>query len=184
MNLLNRAFGSWPRRAAVLTAAVALGVSLAPLAGAEPGAGARPEAAVSDEPDLLLETPASPRISDDPYAPFQFCGNPAGDPVVASGTPSLAATLESVAPPGSVEKPGAQNPGHRVVFEVSDADGKAVLHKNLVSQASHTAVFQIPDDKRLTDGGYRWRVRVQDQAAASAWTDWCDFTVRTEAPAS
>jgi hypothetical protein len=160
-----------------LVAACAIGAVAAPFAIA--GASSQPTVQVTadGEPnDLLLPTPEAPRISNGPYAGFQLCGSPAGDPVVTSGTPTLAATLESVAPPGTVEsaQPG---PRRKVVFEVDTAAGVPVTHKQLTSDTSHDAAYQLPEGT-LTDGAYRWRVRVKDGATESAWTAWCSFTVR------
>lgn len=160
-----------------LVAACAIGAVAAPFAIA--GASSQPTVRVTadGEPnDLLLPTPEAPRISNGPYAGFQLCGSPTGDPVVTSGTPTLAATLESVAPPGTVEsaQPG---PRRKVVFEVDTAAGVPVTHKQLTSDTSHDAAYQLPEGT-LTDGAYRWRVRVKDGATESAWTAWCAFTVR------
>ncbi|OII62362.1 hypothetical protein BJP40_28755 [Streptomyces sp. CC53] len=97
---------------------------------------------------------------------------------MTAGSATLAATLESVAPPGTVEKPGAPEPGRRVVFEVEQTDGTRVLRRQLVSATSQNAALQVPQDA-LGDGDCRWRVRVQDGPAASEWTAWCGFAVRT-----
>ncbi len=186
MRLFTRASGARPTRfavaavAALAAAGIAAPLSLAAGGGQGTSAGDRtvPAAATAEPgPDRLLKTPANPRISDGPYAGFQFCAAPQ-KPLVTSGSATLAATLESVAPPGTVEKPGAPDPGRRVVFEVEQADGTRVLRKQLVSATSQNAAFQVPQDA-LADGGYRWRVRVQDGPAASEWTAWCGFTVRT-----
>ncbi|WP_143664609.1 hypothetical protein [Streptomyces sp. NRRL B-24572] len=120
-------------------------------------------------------SPPPPRISNGSYSGFQFCGGPAGDPVVTTGTPSLAATLESVAPPGTVE-PARPGPRRKVAFEVDTAAGQPVLHRQLTSDTSHDAALQLPAGT-LNDGAYRWRVRVKDGGTASAWTAWCSFTV-------
>ncbi|MFF8974732.1 hypothetical protein [Streptomyces sp. NPDC014995] len=158
-----------------LVAACAIGAVAAPFAIA--GASSQPtvRAAAEGPGDLLLPTPEAPRISNGPYAGFQLCGSPAGDPVVTSGTPTLAATLESVAPPGTVEsaQPG---PRRRVEFQVDTAAGAPVTHKQLTSDTSHDAAYQLAEGT-LTDGAYRWRVRVKDGATESAWTAWCSFTV-------
>ncbi|WP_093877910.1 hypothetical protein [Streptomyces sp. TLI_105] len=52
-----------------------------------------------------------------------------------------------------------------------------VLHRQLTSDTSHDAALQLTDGT-LTDGAYRWRIRVKDGDTASAWTAWCSFTVR------
>ncbi|KAA6211245.1 hypothetical protein CP979_32950 [Streptomyces filamentosus] len=132
-----------------------------------------PAAAVTD--DRLLPTPEAPRVSDGSYAGFQLCGDPAGNPVVTADSPTLAATLESVAPPGTVE-PSRPGPRRKVVFEVDTVAGKPVLHRQLTSDTSHDAALQVPAGT-LTEGAYRWRVRVKDGDTASAWTAWCAFTV-------
>ncbi|MFG3494345.1 hypothetical protein [Streptomyces sp. NPDC047928] len=179
MRLFNR--GSGVRPARLVTAAVAVLAAAAvatPLALAEPNTGTVATAAnaAADNPDRLLRTPGNPRISDGPYAGFQFCGAPQ-KPVVTTGSATLAATLESVAPPGTVETPGDAAPGRKVVFELEQGDGKQVLRRQTVSETSQNAAFQVPEDK-LPDGDYRWRVRVQDGSAVSEWTAWCDFTAR------
>lgn len=160
-------------------AAVAIGAAAAPLAGALTGTDGQTVASSADGgPDeLLLRTPDAPRISDGPYAGFQVCGSAAGKPVVTSGSPTLAATLESVAPPGTVESANAAGPRRKVVFEVDGADGKQVVRKQLTSDTSHDAAFQLPEGK-LGDGDYRWRMRVKDGGTVSEWTAWCDFTVK------
>ncbi|MGW6395673.1 hypothetical protein ACWFR1_35420 [Streptomyces sp. NPDC055103] len=161
------------RRATVaLVAACAAGAVAAPLAFAAASAEQAP-AAVADA--RLLPTPEAPRVSDGSYAGFQFCGDPAGDPVVTGQSPTLAATLESVAPPGTVE-PAEPGPRRKVTFEVDTAAGKAVLHRQVTSDTSHDVALQVPEGT-LADGAYRWRVRVKDGDTASAWTAWCDFTV-------
>ncbi|MFJ9718378.1 hypothetical protein ACIRPQ_20915 [Streptomyces sp. NPDC101213] len=173
-----KTFRERPGRAVfALVAACAMGAVAAPFAVA--GASSQPaaRAAADGGPgDLLLPTPEAPRISDGPYAGFQLCGGPAGDPVVTSGSPTLAATLEAVAPPGTVES-GGPGPRRKVVFEVDTAAGEPVSHKQLTSDTSHDAAYQLPDGT-LADGAYRWRVRVKDGATESAWTAWCPFTVR------
>lgn len=177
MRLFDKVPGTWSRAAVVLAAAVVVGAVAAPLSMADPtpkGSQALP----AGDPDRLLATPEVPRISDGSYSGFQFCGIPDNPPLVTTDRPSLAATLESVAPPGSVEPPeGADQPGRKVVFEVTEADGKHVLTKKATTEAGHTAVYQLPE-ARLTSGDYRWRVRVQDGPASSQWTAWCDFSVR------
>ncbi|MFI1248423.1 hypothetical protein ACH4TY_17235 [Streptomyces anulatus] len=177
MRLFDKTPGTWSRATIALTAAVVVAAVAAPLSMADP----KPEstrAVSAGDPDLLLATPEVPRVSDGSYAGFQFCGIPDQKPQVTTGRPSLAATLESVAPPGSVEPPeDATRPGHKVVFEVTEADGRPVLTKDSTTEAGHTAVYQFPEAK-LTDGDYRWRVRVQDGPATSQWTAWCDFSVR------
>lgn len=161
--------------AAVVTA-IAVAAVAAPLSIADPGPGSGTKQAEAADPGLLLNTPEVPRISDGMYAGFQFCDT-GQDPLVRSGSPTLAATLESVAPPGTVETPeDTQRPGHKVVFEVHTADGKQVLRKQATSQTSHDALYQIPEGK-LSDGSFRWRTKVQDGSTVSQWTAWCDFTV-------
>lgn len=175
MRLLNKTPRLSGKR--LLTAAVtaiAVAAVAAPLSLADAGTGTKQTQAA--DPDLLLNTPEVPRISDGSYSGFQFCGT-GTDPVVGSGSPTLAATLESVAPPGTVETPqDSQQPGRKVLFEVDTADGTQVLRKQATSETSHDALYQVPDGK-LSDGSYRWRTRVQDGAAVSQWTPWCDFTV-------
>lgn len=162
------------RRAAfALLALCAAGAVAAPMAFAAAFADRAPAAAVTD--DRLLPTPEAPRVSDGSYAGFQLCGDPAGNPVVTADSPTLAATLESVAPPGTVE-PSRPGPRRKVVFEVDTVAGKPVLHRQLTSDTSHDAALQVPAGT-LTEGAYRWRVRVKDGDTASAWTAWCAFTV-------
>ncbi|MFD3741720.1 hypothetical protein [Streptomyces sp. NPDC058629] len=177
MRLFDKTPGTWSRVAVALAAAVVVGAVAAPLSTADP----KPEgsqAAAGGAPDRLLATPEVPRVSDGSYSGFQFCGIPDSPPQVTTDRPSLAATLESVAPPGSVEPPeDAARSGRKVVFEVTEADGRPVLTENTRTEASHTAVYQIPEAK-LSSGDYRWRVRVQDGPAISQWTAWCDFSVR------
>ncbi|MFH8754695.1 hypothetical protein [Streptomyces atroolivaceus] len=156
--------------------AVAVAAVAAPLSMADPKPTSSVEQAGQADPDTLLRTPEVPRISDGSYSGFQFCGTGTG-PLVSSGSPTLAATLESVAPPGSVESPDDVQPGRRVVFEVDTAEGQEVLRKQATSETSHDALYQVPEGK-LSDGEFRWRTRVQDGAAVSEWTQWCDFTVR------
>ncbi|MEU0163229.1 hypothetical protein ABZ154_31645 [Streptomyces sp. NPDC006261] len=174
---MNKTSGTWSRAAIALAAAVVVGAVAAPLSMADP----KPEgsqAAPAGDPDLLLATPEVTRVSDGSYSGFQFCGIPDNPPQVSTDRPSLAATLESVAPPGSVEPPEGENqPGRKVVFEVTEAGGEPVLTKQATTEASHTAIYQFSEGK-LTDGDYRWRVRVQDGPATSQWTAWCDFSVR------
>ncbi|MFI2366919.1 hypothetical protein [Streptomyces sp. NPDC018833] len=180
MRLFNTGSGLRPTRlVTAVVAALAAAAVAAPLSMADPNPEPRTTAAAAaaGTPDTLLGTPDNPRISDGPYAGFQFCGAPQ-PPLVASGSATLAATLESVSPPGTVEKPGQSAPGRKVVFEVEEADGKQVLRKQTVSETSQNAALQLPENQ-LADGAYRWRVRVQDGAAVSEWTAWCDFTVRT-----
>jgi hypothetical protein len=160
-----------------LVTACAIGAVAAPFAMA--GASSQPaaaSAAAGGPADLLLPTPETPRISNGPYAGFQLCGDPAGDPLVTSGSPTLAATLESVAPPGTAE-PTQPGPRRKVTFEVDTAAGEPVSHKQLTSATSHDAAYQLPEGT-LADGAYRWRVQVKDGATESAWTAWCSFTVR------
>lgn len=162
------------RRATIaLVAACAAGAVAAPLAFAAASAEQAPAAAAADA--RLLPTPEAPRVSNGSYAGFQFCGDPAGDPVVTAQSPTLAATLESVAPPGTVE-PAEPGPRRKVTFEVDTQAGKPVLHRQVTSDTSHDAALQVPEGT-LADGAYRWRVRVKDGDTASAWTAWCDFTV-------
>ncbi|MFF6883780.1 hypothetical protein ACFY9F_11400 [Streptomyces sp. NPDC012421] len=156
-----------------LVATCAVGAVAAPIALAAASADRAPVATGGD--DRLLPTPEAPRISDGSYAGFQFCGVPTGDPVVTTGTPTLAATLESVASPGTVE-PARPGPRRKVVFEVDTAAGQPVLHRHLISDTSHDTALQLPEGT-LTDGAYRWRVRVKDGGTASGWTAWCSFTV-------
>ncbi|MFG2294625.1 hypothetical protein [Streptomyces sp. NPDC048603] len=175
MRVWNKPFRGRPGRAALaVTAALALAGAAAPLALAGSSDGAAQ--ALEAKPDLLLRTPAVPRISDGPYAGFQFCGGSA-KPVVTSDSATLAATLESVAPPGTVETPASAGPRRKVAFEVDTADGTQVLRKQLTSDTSQDAAYQLPGGK-LTNGDYRWRMRVKDGNTASEWTAWCAFTVR------
>ncbi|GGZ30069.1 hypothetical protein GCM10010365_58190 [Streptomyces poonensis] len=169
------------RRATVaLVAACVAGAVATPLAIAAASSGTSSAASSEDQAagrsDLLLPVPGATRISDDPYMPFQMCASPAGDPVVADGAPTFAATLESVAPPGTVEP---EQPGSRrkVTFELEKADGKPVLHQQLLSPSSHSFVYS-PPARTLDDGAYRWRVQVKDGPRTSGWTDWCSFTVK------
>ncbi|MFI8824794.1 hypothetical protein [Streptomyces sp. NPDC053431] len=173
MRVRNQSARGTRRVTLALVAACALGAAATPLALAAASADPAPAAAVAD--DRLLPTPEAPRISNGSYAGFQFCGGPAGDPVVTTGTPTLAATLESVSPPGTVE-PAEPGPRRKVTFEVDTAAGQAVLHRQLTSDTSHDAALQLPEGT-LSDGAYRWRVRVKDGNTASAWTAWCSFTV-------
>ncbi|MDH6229269.1 hypothetical protein [Streptomyces sp. MJP52] len=161
------------RTTVALVAACAVGAVAAPLAFAAASAERAPATAAAD--DRLLRTPEAPRISNDSYSGFQFCGDPAGNPVVTTGSPTLAATLESVAPPGTVE-PARPGPRRKVTFEIDTAAGKPALHRQVTSDTSHDAALQVPAGT-LSDGSYRWRVRVKDGGTASAWTAWCDFTV-------
>lgn len=167
----------WNKASMAVVAALAAAGIAAPLSlAANEGTETRAANAAAD-PDLLLPTPDNPRVSDGAYAGFQFCAAPE-KPLVTSRSATLAATLEAVSPPGTVEKPGAPGrPGRQVVFEVEQADGKQVLRRQLVSETSQNAAYQVPQGE-LTDGDYRWRVRVQDGPAVSQWTAWCDFTVR------
>lgn len=182
MRVRNRTRKGTGRAAVALVAALAAGAVAAPLAIAAasaetPAPAPAPARAADGGPDdLLLRVPEVPRISDGPYAGFQLCGSPKGDPLVTSGAPTLAATLESVAPPGTVEtdEPG---PRRKVVFEVGTAAGAEVERKQLTSDSSSEAAYQLPEGK-LTDGDYRWRVRVKDGNTVSEWTAWCAFTVR------
>ncbi|MCJ1676170.1 hypothetical protein MTF65_02095 [Streptomyces sp. APSN-46.1] len=163
-----------------VVAAVAIGAAAAPLSAALSGSAGNTTASTAADggpDDLLLRTPEVPRISDGPYAGFQFCGGTAGKPVVTSGSPTLATTLESIAPPGSVETPGSAGPRRKVVFEVDAADGQQVVRKQLTSDTSHDAAYQLPEGK-LGDGEYRWRMRVKDGSTVSEWTAWCDFIVK------
>ncbi|MFF4171657.1 hypothetical protein [Streptomyces sp. NPDC001744] len=162
------------RTVVALVATCAVGAVAAPIALAAASADRAPAAAAGD--GRLLPTPEAPRISDGSYAGFQLCGGPAGDPVVTTGTPTLAATLESVAPPGTVE-PARPGPRRKVAFEVDTAAGGPVLHRQLTSDTSNAAAFQLPEGT-LADGAYRWRVRVKDGGTSSAWTAWCSFTVK------
>ncbi|MFF7443051.1 hypothetical protein [Streptomyces sp. NPDC008122] len=162
------------RTTIALVAACALGAVAAPLALAAASADPASAAAAAGD-DRLLPTPGAPRISNGSYAGFQLCGGLAGDPVVTTGSPTLAATLESVAPPGTVE-PAQPGPRRKVAFEIDTTDGKPVLHRQLTSDTSHDAALQVPEGT-LGDGAYRWRVRVKDGDTASAWTAWCAFTV-------
>ncbi|MEU3448718.1 hypothetical protein AB0H29_16060 [Streptomyces thermolilacinus] len=158
--------------AALAAAGIAAPLSLA---GAETTASSRAVAAA--DPDLLLPAPENPRVSDGPYAGFQSCAAPQR-PLVTSGSPTLAATLEAVAPPGTVEKPGDHaRPGRQVVYEIEQADGKRVLRKQFLTDSARNANYQVPRGT-LTSGDYRWRVRVQDGPADAPWTAWCGFTVR------
>lgn len=181
MRLLNTASRTTSRLGgkrllAAAVTAVAVAAVAAPLSMADPGPGSGTKQVEAAGPGLLLNTPEVPRISDGSYAGFQFCGT-GPDPLVSSGSPTLAATLESVAPPGTVETPeDSQRPGRKVVFEVDKADGTQVLRKQATSETSHDALYQIPEGK-LSDGSFRWRTRVQDGSAVSQWTAWCDFTV-------
>ncbi|MEU3072582.1 hypothetical protein [Streptomyces laurentii] len=166
-----------------LVAACALGAVAVPMAlagpstapAAAPAAPAAPVAVAAAGDGRLLPTPEAPRISDGSYAGFQQCGDPSGDPVVSGETPTLAATLESVAPPGSAE-PEHPGPRRKVAFEIDTAAGKNVLRRQLTSDTSHDAALQLPRGT-LGDGAYRWRVRVRDASASSEWTAWCAFTV-------
>ncbi|PLW71686.1 hypothetical protein GQS52_03285 [Streptomyces sp. SCUT-3] len=173
-----------PRHAAALAAAAAAVAVLAPMAVTGPDTvQAAPAADVQEapaaDPSRLLGTPGDPRVSDGPYETFQLCGSPGGEPLVTAANPVLAATLESVAPPGTPEQPpgNANGSGWKVTFEVDGPAGKQVVRKTTRSRAGHTAVLQIPEG-RLSDGAHRWRVRVKDESATSEWTEWCDFTVR------
>lgn len=180
MRVWNKARRVRPGRAALaVVAALAIGATAAPLSSALAGSAGENTTAAADvgPADRLLRTPQVPRISDGPYAGFQLCGGTAGNPVVTSGSPTLAATLESVAPPGTVEAPSAAGPRRKVAFEVDAADGKQVVRKQLTSDTSHDAAFQVPEGK-LGDGEYRWRMRVKDGSTVSEWTAWCDFTVK------
>ncbi|MBT2459588.1 hypothetical protein [Streptomyces sp. ISL-86] len=174
----NKPFRGRPGRAVLaVAAALALAGAAAPLSAALSTTAADAAEAQGGGRDQLLPTPEVPRISDGPYAGFQLCGSAAGNPVATSGSPTLAATLESVAPPGTVETPNSDGPRRKVVFEVDEADGKQVVRKQLTSDTSHDAAYQLPEGK-LTNGEYRWRVRVMDGATVSEWTAWCDFTVK------
>ncbi|MFC8274122.1 hypothetical protein ACFUJR_16660 [Streptomyces sp. NPDC057271] len=172
----NRSRKGTGRAAAALVAALAAGAVATPLAIAAASAEPAPVAADGGPNDLMLPTPEVPRISNSAYAGFQVCGSPEGDPLVTSGSPTLAATLESVAPPGTVEttEPG---PRRKIVFEVDTAGGAQVVRKQLTSDTSHEAAYQLPEGK-LTDGDYRWRMRVKDGGTVSEWTAWCTFKVR------
>lgn len=178
MRVRNTARTRSGRAVLAVVAALAIGAAAAPLSSAVSGSGTQ-AAAASDEGgpnDRLLRTPEAPRISDGPYAGFQVCGGGI-KPVVTSGSPTLAATLESVAPPGTVESETASGPRRKVVFEVDTDGGKQAVRKQLTSDNSHDAGFQLPEGK-LTDGEYRWRMKVKDGSAVSEWTAWCDFTVK------
>ncbi|MCP3757215.1 hypothetical protein [Streptomyces sp. TBY4] len=165
------------RAVLAVVAALAIGAAAAPLSSAVSGPDTQSAAARNDGPnDRLLRTPEAPRISDGPYAGFQVCGGGI-KPVVTSVSPTLAATLESVAPPGTVEDGTETGPRRKVVFEVDAADGKPAVRKQLTSDNSHDAGFQLPEGK-LTEGEYRWRMKVKDGSAVSEWTAWCDFTVK------
>lgn len=179
MRVWNKARTRSGRAALAVVAALAIGAVAAPLSNAvSSSAGETTAASANGGPnDLLLPTPEMPRISDGPYAGFQVCGGAAGKPVVTSGSPTLAATLESIAPPGTEETGNAAGPRRKVVFEVDAADGKQVVRKQLTSDTSDAAAFQLPEGK-LGNGDYRWRMRVKDGATASEWTAWCDFTVK------
>jgi hypothetical protein len=176
MRVRNRTSKGTGRAAVALVAALAAGAVAAPLAIAAASAQTPAKAADGGPDDLLLPVPEVPRISDGPYTGFQLCGSPKGDPLVNGGAPTLAATLESVAPPGTVET-GRPGPRRKVVFEVDTAAGAEVVRKQLTSDTSSEAAYQLPEGK-LADGDYRWRMRVKDGNAVSEWTAWCAFEVR------
>ncbi|MFD5326444.1 hypothetical protein [Streptomyces sp. NPDC127092] len=163
------------RRATILlVTACTLGAVATPLALAAASPEQAPAAAAAD--DRLLPVPQAPRISNGPYAGSQFCGARDGDPVVTTGSPTFGATLEAVAPPGTVE-PARPGPRRKVTFEIDTAAGQPVLHRQLTSETSHDAALEVPEGT-FTDGAYRWRVRVKDGDTSSAWTAWCSFTVK------
>ncbi|MFJ9321699.1 FG-GAP repeat domain-containing protein [Streptomyces globisporus] len=70
----------------------------------------------------------------------------------------------------------SDSPSLTAQFQVFDADGTApVAERSVAATAGGTATASSID---LPSGDYRWRVRATDQAgAASAWTDYCLFSV-------
>jgi hypothetical protein len=185
MRPLRKGFGAWPQRLAMLGAALAIGGFAASYSQADPRPTVVREAQRADAvPDRLLTVPANPRISNDPYSSSMLCANSQERPSVTNPTPTFAATLESVAPPGSGESSGTPAPASRhVVFEVTKPTGEPVVRENTDTLNSHTAAYQIPAGK-LANGEYQWRVRVQDASAMSDWTAWCGFTVRLPSEAT
>ncbi|CAM5685164.1 hypothetical protein GCM10010266_10240 [Streptomyces griseomycini] len=164
------------RLTTALIAACAAGALATPLALAAQAEDAPTATAAGKQGDRLLPVPEVLRISSGPYAGFQFCGDPAGDPVAGTDTPTFAATLDSVAPPGAPE--AGPGPRRKVSLEVETADGQQVIRKEMLSQSSHDVLYQ-PRSGVLDDGAYRWRVQVKEAGTKTPWTAWCSFTVQT-----
>lgn len=135
-----------------------LGLALAPAAQAAPRPG----------------VPATLRLSSGPYAGFDLCGG--GAPTATTSGPALAAT--PTAPGGGYSPPGTPYPTVGATFEVARPGAAAFLRQDVRPFNGFTLLYEVPAGT-LADGDYRWRLRAVDRGAASAWSAWCDFEVRT-----
>ncbi|MEV4757044.1 LamG domain-containing protein [Micromonospora sp. NPDC049559] len=105
--------------------------------------------------------------------PTTGCVTGSGRPAVDTTTPELRAVV-SDADGGSLS----------ASFEWWSVTGTAPIGSATVSglASGATAATGVPTGALATGGNYRWRVRASDGAAASAWSSFCEFTVRTTAP--
>jgi hypothetical protein len=134
-----------------------LGLALAPAAQAAPRPG----------------VPETLRLSSGPYAGFEFCG---AAPTASTSGPALAAS--PTAPGGGYTPPGTPYPTVGATFELARPGTAAFLRQDVRPFNGFTLVYEVPAGT-LADGAYRWRVRAVDRGVASAWSQWCNFTVRT-----
>ncbi|QNS05399.1 RICIN domain-containing protein [Streptomyces xanthii] len=139
-------------------------VAAAGLAAACAGLPTPAWAAVPDVPEAL-------RISDGPYAGFQFCG---------TGTPPAFRADNAFSPLFAASVPTVEpQPGLAGTVELARPDEPAFRSYQVdTGPAGHGWGVQIPTST-FGAGDYRWRIRAENADGPSAWSAWCSFTVTT-----
>ncbi|PWI06483.1 hypothetical protein DIZ27_33195 [Streptomyces sp. NWU339] len=119
-------------------------------------------------------TPEYPRISDGPYAGFQFCS--VGAPVVRSGaSATFAADVTPSA--GDPSYPFPVYPDMNGEFEIALPGAEHEPFVRVTKRVENGRLF-VHQNAVLPEGEYRWRVRAEHHGLHSPWTAWCDFVVR------
>lgn len=116
-------------------------------------------AAVPGVPEVL-------RISEFPYAGFQFCFGGVAPTVSAQSNPQFTATPAN----------GPQ-PGLKATLEIARPGMEPFLRRTEATWPSGYVWGFGVRAGTFTPGSYQFRMRAENADGASPWTAWCAFTV-------
>ncbi|MET8149520.1 LamG-like jellyroll fold domain-containing protein [Actinoplanes sp. NPDC049668] len=127
-----------------------------------------------NNPTLVLSIAAvAPVVGARTMVPDAACTTGTGRPVIDTAAPELRAVITD-ADGGTLS----------ATIEWWAVTGTAALGSATVGglTTGKIAATAVPDGALANNGNYKWRVRATDGTLTSAWSGFCEFTVRVEAP--
>ncbi|MFE9207524.1 DNRLRE domain-containing protein [Micromonospora sp. NPDC007230] len=123
-------------------------------------------------PSVTITYQAGAQVTAMATAPTTVCATGAQRPYIASLTPQLRAQITDSAA-ASVY----------ATFEWSAVGGSLIGSATEGPGTSGSwLATNVPPGAFVEDGSYAWRVQGSDGTKAGSWSQWCEFTVDTEAP--